>query len=435
MMPAPIEIDRPTPDTLVDVTNWFFEDYLGRWVSAGASGASPAFITEYWSAPLWVSMPGLVPGVLPTPEAVIDFLDAMQSRLRAAGYHHTNIPDRRITVLNDCAATIEVIWSRRRADESEIERLAVHFAAVRGEAGWRAVAIFAQPTDVGLLDEVWPISRGSAEPSTNGFVRRASNSGVSYLEAGVGGESLLVFVHGYRDNAVGWRWVAQPLVDAGHHVVMIDRRPEPGIVDDSEKTLEAYARQVSEVITEVRGGSKSVVLVGHSMGGGVAELSALDLPGLVRGLALVTPAPLGGVPLPDEVLEQFTAATRMTGSAEGGQMKLTLTVRKDAEVERRLTESTPEEPAEAALQALRSWVDGHPKGLEASSFDGPALIIATEDQFFSEDLLRSAVAPRFANARVTVVRDAGHYPHIEQPTEVATQIAEFLEAVAVPIRD
>jgi hypothetical protein len=160
MTPAPTQINATVTDTLGEVTTWFFEDYLGRWVTAGATGASPTFITEYWSSPFWVSIPGVPPGALPDPESVIGFLDAMQTRLRAAGYTHTVVPDRRIIVLNDRGATIEVIWSRRRADESEIERLAVHFAVVRRDMGWRAVAVFAQPTDAELLDKVWPISRG-----------------------------------------------------------------------------------------------------------------------------------------------------------------------------------------------------------------------------------------------------------------------------------
>lgn len=160
MMPAPNEVDTDAQQTRDDVTRWFFKEYLGTWITAGATGASPTFITDYWSAPLWVSVPGMTPGALPDDAAVVGFLDGMQTRLRAAGYTHTVVPDRRVTAFNDRSATIEVIWSRRRADESEVERLAVHFAVVRRDEGWRIVAIFGQPTTVDRLDEAWPITQG-----------------------------------------------------------------------------------------------------------------------------------------------------------------------------------------------------------------------------------------------------------------------------------
>lgn len=42
--------DRFT-QTRAEVTAWFFEDYLPRWVSAssGATDESPEFILDYWA--------------------------------------------------------------------------------------------------------------------------------------------------------------------------------------------------------------------------------------------------------------------------------------------------------------------------------------------------------------------------------------------------
>ena len=43
------------------------------------------------------------------------------------GYSTTRVLDRRIRIYNERGASVEVIWSRQRADASEIERIAVHF--------------------------------------------------------------------------------------------------------------------------------------------------------------------------------------------------------------------------------------------------------------------------------------------------------------------
>jgi pimeloyl-ACP methyl ester carboxylesterase len=50
----------------------------------------------------------------------------------------------------------------------------------------------------------------------------------------------------------------------------------------------------------------------------------------------------------------------------------------------------------------------------------------THDTFFSEEMLRAVVVPRFADAHVSEVREAGHYPHLERPAEPARVVAEFL---------
>ena len=49
--------DDPHAATRAEVTAWFFEDYLPRWVAAGAgtSAEGPEFILNYWSTPMHVT--------------------------------------------------------------------------------------------------------------------------------------------------------------------------------------------------------------------------------------------------------------------------------------------------------------------------------------------------------------------------------------------
>jgi hypothetical protein len=83
-------------------------------------------------------------------------LEELQTRLRAEGYADTPVPDRRVRAYHDNGAAIEVIWSRSRADGTEIERLAAHFEITRGPAGWRIISIQALPTTSDTLNDVWP---------------------------------------------------------------------------------------------------------------------------------------------------------------------------------------------------------------------------------------------------------------------------------------
>jgi len=140
-----------------EVAHWFFDDYLTTWIGVGAGmiARGPEFILDYWSAPLNWSDDQSSRWLLDTP-SVVGLLDALQTRLRAEGYADTAVPDRRVTVYHDNGAAIEVIWSRLRADGTEIERLAAHFEVTRGPEGWRIISIQATPTSSDSLNAVWP---------------------------------------------------------------------------------------------------------------------------------------------------------------------------------------------------------------------------------------------------------------------------------------
>jgi len=139
-----------------EVARWFFDDYLPTWVgvAAGTIARGPEFILDYWSAPLYFSSQQ-GGQCFPDAPAVVQFLEDMQSRLRAQGYGYTDVPDQKVTVYSEAGAAVEVIWSRRRTDGSEIERLAAHFELSRGPQGWRIVAVQSLSTTADTLNAAW----------------------------------------------------------------------------------------------------------------------------------------------------------------------------------------------------------------------------------------------------------------------------------------
>ncbi|MFI8180462.1 hypothetical protein OG539_21240 [Actinacidiphila glaucinigra] len=137
-----------------EARDWFFDQYLPAWTAAAADpSADPRFVLNYWVPPLSVSADDPDParavhGWCTDPDSVLDYLAAQQEPLKAAGYTHTDVPDSRVTAYSSHSAGIEVIWSRRSADNTEIERLGVHFEVRRDDSGtWRIIAIAAHPTD------------------------------------------------------------------------------------------------------------------------------------------------------------------------------------------------------------------------------------------------------------------------------------------------
>ena len=78
-----------------------------------------------------------------------------------------------------------------------------------------------------------------------------------------------------------------------------DRSPMRRVI-----TLESLAAEAGNIVAGIDG---PVIVVGQSLGTQVAELVAAQHPEHVRGLVLLTPVPLGGTQLPDDVVDPFRA--------------------------------------------------------------------------------------------------------------------------------
>ena len=137
-----------------EVDRWFFEEYLTRWVQAAAADQDPRGVLSYWGVPMHAAS---VYGArwLTSDDDVLGLLEANHKPLRAAGYTHTQVLDRNVTVYNLAAAGVDVIWSRRREDQSEIERLAVHFEIRRTASSWIVISLASSRTTRERLADVW----------------------------------------------------------------------------------------------------------------------------------------------------------------------------------------------------------------------------------------------------------------------------------------
>ncbi|MEV7321955.1 hypothetical protein [Streptomyces sp. NPDC093970] len=145
-----------------EARDWFFDEYLPAWTAAAADpSADPRSVLTYWTPPLSVSVDDPDParavhGWCPDADAVLACLAAQQDPLKAAGYTHTEVPDSRVTAYGSHSAGIDVIWSRRTADDTEIERLGVHFEVRRDDSGtWRIIALAAHPTDADRIADTF----------------------------------------------------------------------------------------------------------------------------------------------------------------------------------------------------------------------------------------------------------------------------------------
>ena len=239
-----------------------------------------------------------------------------------------------------------------------------------------------------------------------------------------GPKMLLGFIHGYLDAATAW----QPVIDrlpADDVAVAVDLSPA---ADNSTPahTLESYADQVIEAVQRFQGRrGLPVVVVGHSMGGPIAELAAVRLGAALAGLVLVVPAPLAGYPLSADQRSAWEARTagRDAESARAGKCALDRHLSQKAlDI---LVAATMSTDPRFAIEQLRAWVGGHPAGRERSKVEAPVLVLTSDDTFFSHDFL-SEQARRFSDVRIVRIEGAGHWVHLERPDETTACIVKFI---------
>jgi pimeloyl-ACP methyl ester carboxylesterase len=122
------------------------------------------------------------------------------------------------------------------------------------------------------------------------------------------GEPALVFIHCWSCNRSFWK--EQVEVFAQDHTVVTMDLPGHGTSEGDRQhwTLEAYADDVARVVDALD--LKSVVLIGHSMGGPVALLAARKMPRTTQAVICVDTLQDADFKVPEEQLEQWLAAFR-----------------------------------------------------------------------------------------------------------------------------
>lgn len=111
---------------------------------------------------------------------------------------------------------------------------------------------------------------------------------IAWESRGGGGRLPLLALHGVTDAGGCW-WPALAGVAESRQVVTVDARGHGGTaLTDEPFTIAALAADATRVLREVVGGP--AVVLGHSMGGLVAEELALTAPELVTALVLEDPA-------------------------------------------------------------------------------------------------------------------------------------------------
>lgn len=242
----------------------------------------------------------------------------------------------------------------------------------------------------------------------------------------------LVFLHYWGGSARTWTSVVAKL--PGRDILTIDfrgwsrSRRLPGPYD-----LQQLATDTLDIIADA--GADDYVLVGHSMGGKVAQLIAAMRPDGLRGMVLVGSGPANP---PGEITPQYQdelshAYDSDESAAWARDNILTATALSDtvkAQILQDCRNSAPAAAKEWPLHGIAEDVSALTAGATV-----PALLVAgRNDRVEPIEVLRRNLLPYLSNAELTVISDTGHLIPLEAPAELAETIEEFVNDTPARIR-
>lgn len=241
-----------------------------------------------------------------------------------------------------------------------------------------------------------------------------------------GAGPTLVFLHYWGGSARTWDLVVDRL--AGRDVLTVDFRGwSRSSALPGPYSLGQLADDTLAVVADA--GVTDYVLVGHSMGGKVAQLVAATRPAGLRGIVLVCsgPAEPAAQITPEYQNALWHAYDSVESVAWARDHILTATELPARVRAQTVTDSQSATDAARAEWPLRGIVQDITD--QTRMVGVPALVVAGEnDQVEPVDVLRDNLLPYLSRADFTVIRHSGHLIPVEAPDDLADTIAAFAPA-------
>ena len=284
-------------------------------------------------------------------------------------------------------------------------------------------------------------------PTSQTFVSQRLR--LNYLDWGNPEKPLLMLVHGGRDHARSWDWVAEELRE-DWHVVAFDHRGhgDSDWVSDGNYNVQDMVYDLAQLVHQL--GDDEVTIVSHSMGGNVALRYAGTFPDKVRKIVAIEG--LGPSPKRQEEMRADPYPQRMAEWIEKKRAAAARSPRKYESIEAAFARMIEENSYLTEAQARHLTLHGvtrNEDGTYSWKFDPHLNVWHVEDvaDEFLHQTWAAITAPtlllygadswasnpqgdgrleHFENAKVIEFENAGHWLHHDQFDRFMQTLRDFL---------
>lgn len=256
---------------------------------------------------------------------------------------------------------------------------------------------------------------------------------IAFREAGRG--NPVIFLHGIPTNNHLWRNI-MPVLAEHHRVIAPDlmNYGQSGKPSSADVSINAQSRMIVDLMDAL--GLRRADIVAHDIGGGVAQLIAVNYPEKVRRLVLIDSVCFDSWPIPEfEPLQKPEAEVEMSLEdfvsmmrdfmPNGVQRKSAMS---DAVMDLYLEPWSSEEGKRAFFRNLRRLNPEYTQAIasELGNLPHKTLVLwGDKDPFQNPDYAKKLVEA-IPKAELQWIEDAGHWLMEEKPEEIAAQLVRFL---------
>lgn len=242
------------------------------------------------------------------------------------------------------------------------------------------------------------------------------------------GENNVVVLHGWLGDHTAFEPTYDALDTDTFTYAFVDYRGYGKSKDTTGKhTMEEIAGDVMELVDEL--GWHEFHLVGHSMGGMAAQRVLLDIndPERIRSVVAITPVPACGVPFDEANTQLFNGAIR---NDENRKMILDFTTgNRNSEkwLDHMVKHSREATTEKAFADYLTAWTQTNFADEIKGNKTPVCVCIGEYDPAFTEEAMNQTYLDWLPNSELALITNAGHYPMLETPVQMATVMETFMK--------
>lgn len=267
--------------------------------------------------------------------------------------------------------------------------------------------------------------------------RRIDVGGVpfAYRELGPDTGLPVIFLHHLMAVLDDWEPRVIDGIAAQHRVIALDNRGVGASGGSVPDTIEAMGRDAIAFIRAL--GHKQVDLLGFSLGGGVAQMVALQAPDLVRRMVLAGTGPRGGGGI-DEI-NRIAIIAYLKAALTWSDARNFLFFPRTPEGKRAARdyfaalkeERTKDRDQPISLQARRAQLAaikaaGLSEPDDLSLITQPVLVANGDHDLMVASSLSADMACRLPNAKLTIYPDSGHGGVFQHHQAFVREVLDFL---------